>query len=71
MSNSLLYILVFGRRPGITAAKLAKEATKHKLSLKHLNTYMAQLEALGIPNKEIPVIPSDCREERVLSRIVN
>ncbi|MET1160449.1 MAG: FAD-binding protein [Thermoprotei archaeon] len=72
MGNSLLDILVFGRRAGITAAKFAKETAKPKLSFKHLKTYTEELERLGIPKtRKAPIILPDYRGEKVLSRMVN
>ncbi len=72
MGNSLLDILVFGRRAGITASKLIKEASKPKLSFKHLENYMKELESLGIPKtKKAPIILPDYRGEKVLSRMID
>ncbi len=70
MGNSLLDIMVFGRRAGITAAKLVKEtAARPKISLKHIERYMEELRRLGVPEtRKAPVILPDYRGERVLLR---
>jgi len=68
MGNSLLDITVFGRRAGITAAKLVKQtSTKPKLSFKHLEKFMSELERIGVPRtRRAPIILPDYRGERVL-----
>jgi succinate dehydrogenase/fumarate reductase flavoprotein subunit len=48
MGNSLLDVCVFGRRAGMTAAKLSKSATPGKPSLGHLVEWNKQLDAAGI-----------------------
>ncbi len=70
MGNSLLDITVFGRRAGITAAKLVKEMSgKPRISLKHVERYMEELKRLGVPeNRRAPVLLPDYRGERVLLR---
>ncbi len=70
MGNSLLDITVFGRRAGITAAKIIKETTaKPKLSLKHVEKYMAELEKLGVPKtRRAPRILPDYRGKHVVIR---
>jgi len=72
MGNSLLDILVFGRRAGLTAGKLVKETGKPKLSFKHLVSYIAELEALGISKtRRSPILLPDYRGEKVLSKLAN
>ncbi len=63
MGNSLLDILVFGRRAGLTAAKLVKEkSSKPKISFKHLKKYTEELRAYNIPrDRKAPVILPDYR----------
>jgi len=71
MGNSLLDILVFGRRAGMTAAMLIKSVSKPKISLKHLEVYMRELEALNIPKtRRAPILLPDYRGEKVLSRML-
>jgi len=72
MGNSLLDITVFGRRAGITAAKIVRETSKPKLGFKHLETYVKELESLNIPRtRRSPIILPDYRGEKVLSRIID
>ncbi len=73
MGNSLLDITVFGRRAGITAAKIVGEkASKPKISLAHVKRYMAELEKLGIPRtRRAPKILPDYRGKHVLERYIN
>ncbi len=72
MGNSLLDITVFGRRAGITAAKLVKEiSSKPKLSFKHLIPLMEELEKLGVPRtRRSPIILPDYRGEKVLLKSI-
>ena len=72
MGNSLLDILVFGRRAGITAAKLVHEtSSKPRLSFKHLEVYVKELEKLGIPKiRRAPILLPDYRGEKVLSKMI-
>ena len=48
MGNSLLDIIVFGRSAGKNAAAKAKETTVGKLSLAHVASFEAEIEAAGI-----------------------
>ncbi|MGE5578134.1 MAG: FAD-binding protein [Syntrophothermus sp.] len=48
MGNSLLDILVFGRRAGLWAAHRSREAKPGRLSLDHLHEYHRQLAEAGI-----------------------
>lgn len=68
MGNSLADILVFGRRAGITAAKIVKgSTTKPKLSLNHLKKYVEELKAIGVPReRRSPILLPDYRGERAL-----
>ncbi len=70
MGNSLLDITVFGKRAGITASKIVKEASsKPKLSLKHIEKFMEELRKANIPKtRRAPIILPDYRGERVLLR---
>jgi len=48
MGNSLLDILVFGRRAGYHAGQKAKEVKLKKINLNHVRQYHFQLEQLGL-----------------------
>jgi len=70
MGNSLADILVFGRRAGITAAKIVKETTRTpKVSLRHLEKYIEELSSAGISReRRSPILLPDYRGEKVLLR---
>ncbi|MEM4470536.1 MAG: FAD-binding protein, partial [Desulfurococcaceae archaeon] len=70
VGNSLADILVFGRRAGVTAAKIVKEqAVKPRLSFKHLEKFVEELKALNVPReRKSPIILPDYRGERALLR---
>ncbi len=72
MGNSLLDITVFGRRAGITAAKIVKETTSRpKLSLNHLNKIIEELRRIGVPReRRSPVLLPDYRGEKVLLKSI-
>lgn len=53
MGNSLLDILVFGRRAGRSAAHWAKEARPGRPTLEHVREYHRQLEEAGIETDRI------------------
>ncbi|MBN1326947.1 MAG: FAD-dependent oxidoreductase [Candidatus Cloacimonetes bacterium] len=61
MGNSQLDIIVFGRRAGKNAAlKVSKGITLGKLSLKHVEDYIHEVDKLGIDRKRIsPVVLPD------------
>jgi succinate dehydrogenase / fumarate reductase flavoprotein subunit len=65
MGNSLLDILVFGKRAGKRAGELIKELPPiKKLTLNHLITYHEELKKLGIEeNRKSPRILPDYRKE--------
>ena len=69
MGNSLLDVNVFGRRAGISAAEYVKSASPGKLTLKHVERFVAMLKEAGIPPKrKAPMLLPDYRGEKVLSR---
>jgi succinate dehydrogenase / fumarate reductase flavoprotein subunit len=71
VGNSTADIFVYGRRAGIEAAKVARETSTPKVSLKHLEPYMSELRALGAPEtRKAPILLPDYRGERVLKRIL-
>jgi succinate dehydrogenase/fumarate reductase flavoprotein subunit len=51
MGNSLLDILVFGRRTGKHAAQTSKEVAPGPMTLEHVKRFHAELEAAGIEKK--------------------
>ena len=48
MGNSLLDVIVFGRSAGKNAAAKSKKVTLGKLSLAHVEQYLAELEQAGL-----------------------
>jgi succinate dehydrogenase / fumarate reductase flavoprotein subunit len=71
VGNSTADIFVYGRRAGIEAAKVARETSTPKVSLKHLELYMSELRALGVPEtRKAPILLPDYRGEKVLKRIL-
>jgi succinate dehydrogenase/fumarate reductase flavoprotein subunit len=69
MGNSLLDILVFGRRAGKSAAARAKETKIGKLTLAHVEQYHKELEAAGIPRDRIsPMLLPDYRRPETRER---
>jgi succinate dehydrogenase / fumarate reductase flavoprotein subunit len=64
MGNSLLDIVVFGRRSGLRVAEYLDKAPNGagKLSLDHVGRYNEELEAAGIDNGQTaPMILPDYR----------
>ena len=62
MGNSLLDILVFGRRAGKSAAARAKETKVGELSLAHVKKFHEELKAAGIPRDRVsPMLLPDYR----------
>ena len=59
MGNSLLDIVVFGRRAGEAAGQHVKGVTLGKPTLEHLNAWNKELDAAGIDGKVSPVILPD------------
>jgi succinate dehydrogenase/fumarate reductase flavoprotein subunit len=71
VGNSTADIFVYGRRAGIEAAKVARETSTPKVSLKHLEPYMSELRALRVPEtRKAPILLPDYRGEKVLKRIL-
>jgi succinate dehydrogenase / fumarate reductase flavoprotein subunit len=57
MGNSLLDILVFGRRAGIAAAAAAKSVAEPDGGYKHVAAFEAELKAAGVPReRQSPMI---------------
>jgi succinate dehydrogenase / fumarate reductase flavoprotein subunit len=61
MGNSLLDILVYGRRAGANAAQNAKSVGKGKLTLEHAKRYEKELRDAGIKERKSPLILPDYR----------
>jgi succinate dehydrogenase / fumarate reductase flavoprotein subunit len=63
MGNSLLDILVFGRRAGLAAAARARTAKPGKLTLDHVTKWNDEVRAAGMPEtRSAPVLlPSYAR----------
>ena len=59
MGNSLLDIVVFGRRAGAAAGQHVKDVSLGRPTLEHLNAWNKELDAAGIDGKVSPVILPD------------
>jgi succinate dehydrogenase/fumarate reductase flavoprotein subunit len=59
MGNSLLDIVVFGRRAGAAAGQHARDVALVTPTLEHLNAWNKELDAAGIDGKVSPVILPD------------
>ncbi len=67
MGNSLLDVVVFGRRAGVAAAEKARHVSPGILSLAHVKRYHKELEDLGLAkDKPSPMLlPSYARHQHV------
>jgi len=61
MGNSLLDIIVFGRRAGMNAAEKVKNVKIGKLNLDHVKAYNEEIEKLGISDRVAPILIPDYR----------
>jgi succinate dehydrogenase / fumarate reductase flavoprotein subunit len=69
MGNSLLDILVFGRRAGKNAAARSKDTKAGKLSMNHVDTFHKELKSAGIPEDRIsPALLPDYRRPETVER---
>ena len=69
MGNSLLDILVFGRRSGRKAAEVAKTLQPGKLTLEHIGRYHKELEEAGIARERFaPMLLPDYRPEHLRAK---
>lgn len=69
MGNSLLDILVFGRRAGIDAAEHAKKVKNGKLTLSHVENFEKELGKAGLKDaKEGPMLLPDYAPDDVKAR---
>ncbi len=68
MGNSLLDVVVFGRRAGLAAAKRASSVKPGQLSLAHVARYHEELDAAGVGDDRVSpiVLPSYARHEAKL-----
>lgn len=66
MGNSLLDIIVFGRNAGKAAAVRAKETTLGTMTLKHIESYSAELKQVGVETDGVSplLLPKYARHER-------
>ena len=73
MGNSLLDYNVFGRRAGISAAKVARNSSKPgKLSLKHVKKFTEEVKKINVPTwRRSPILLPDYRGKRVLARKID
>jgi succinate dehydrogenase/fumarate reductase flavoprotein subunit len=69
MGNSLLDILVFGRRAGKNAAKRAQSARVGALNLAHVGAFHKQLKTAGLPEDRVsPILLPDYRTPETKER---
>ncbi len=69
MGNSLLDVLVFGRRAGKNAAQRARKTKIASLTLKHVDEYHKELEKAGIPRERVaPMLLPDYRRPETKER---
>ena len=61
MGNSLLDIIVFGRRAGKNAAEKAKTVNLGKLTLDHTRMFNQELEKQGLGQRVAPILLPDYR----------
>ena len=73
MGNSLLDYNVFGRRSGISAAKVARNSTKpDKLTLRHVKLFSEEVKKISVPpERRSPILLPDYRGNRVLARKID
>jgi succinate dehydrogenase / fumarate reductase flavoprotein subunit len=66
MGNSLLDVIVFGRRAGLNAALKSQSVTPGRLTLEHVKRYHQELGTAGIARtRKAPIILPDYRSEQV------
>ncbi len=73
MGNSLLDYNVFGRRAGISAAKVVRNSSKPgKLTLKHVKIFTEEVKKINVPpERRSPILLPDYRGKRVLARKID
>ncbi|KPK68545.1 fumarate reductase [candidate division TA06 bacterium SM23_40] len=71
MGNSLLDIVVFGRRAGAAAALRAKETVPGELGLDHVRRYHEELEKNGVETtRRAPMLLPDYRPDELKSHLI-
>jgi succinate dehydrogenase/fumarate reductase flavoprotein subunit len=71
MGNSLLDIVVFGRRAGRAAALRARETEPGELGLDHVRRYHKEIEKAGIEtDRHAPMLLPDYRPEELKSHLI-
>jgi len=71
MGNSLLDVIVFGRRAGMYASKRAKDASFGDLTLDHIKKYHEQLETAGVKNvSNSPMLLPNYQENGRIARVL-
>jgi len=64
MGNSLLDILVFGRRAGKAAAEAAKGAAEPEAGFKHVAAFESELKAAKVPHgRQSPMLLPEYRRD--------
>jgi succinate dehydrogenase / fumarate reductase flavoprotein subunit/L-aspartate oxidase len=65
MGNSLLDLMVFGKRSGLTAASRAASVSQGKLTVNHLQRFRAEAKKHGNPSGVISpmILPAYTRRE--------
>jgi len=72
MGNSLLDIIVFGRRAGESAALKARKSTAGKLGLEHVRKYHEALKKAGIKKERVsPMLLPDYRRRERIARMID
>lgn len=73
MGNSLLDVLVFGRRAGIRAAEYAKgRKLSEKLSLAHVEAYSKEIDGAGVAGGGVsPILLPDYAPDHVAARKID
>jgi succinate dehydrogenase/fumarate reductase flavoprotein subunit len=59
MGNSLLDIVVFGRRAGLAAGQYIQSVSLGQPTLEHLNAWTQELDAAGIDGRVSPMLLPD------------
>jgi succinate dehydrogenase / fumarate reductase flavoprotein subunit len=72
MGNSLLEVIVFGRRAGKNAALKARETERGKLTLQHVLKYHTELKEARIEaGATSPILLPDYRRKHTLARMID
>jgi succinate dehydrogenase / fumarate reductase flavoprotein subunit len=72
MGNSLLDVIVFGRRAGTNAAAKARETEHGEVTLEHIRRYHAQLKEAGVgEGRTTPILLPDYRRNETIARMID